>query len=1095
MLKILLGRKLSGKSHYCIEIAKKQALADKKVVMLVPEQYSFECQRLLLTDLGPAISNKIDIHSFTSLCEELGNIYGGNAGRSIDDGTRFILTRRAIESVKDSLLHYDKFVSSTDFINKMVVVIGELKKAAVNPVNLLEFSKTVDSDIFKAKLHDVSIIMTAYDALVENVFIEPLDLIEKTIERLPDNSYFSDKVFIIDEFKGFTEAQFKLLSRIIAANGEVYATFCCDGLVPSCETDIFLNVKKTANRFFEIASAYGIKAEVENINFKGYSVDGVAALEKLLVDEQPRVNECVEGVSICKAKSVYDEVDYCLANIRKNVREKGYRYKDFVIISRNANTYNSIIANAADNFNIPCFTDSRVSVSTLPLSVLVVSAIKATQSLDTESILRYLKTGLAGVGFEEITALENYVYIWSINGNKWLSSWDMNTQGLQKKDDKEALERINDIRSRTVLPLVELKKGLVGTVENMCCAIFKFLGESNTIEQLKKYAANLNDAGRFNEAKLQSTGYDIFVKTLDKIVAVMGDEVLKVADFAEVLSSSLSFETVGEIPQTKDQVLYGTADRIRPMHPKVVFVLGANQDIFPQSVSDTGVFSFSERDKLIDGGFAVSDCHIGDLLDEKFLFYSSCCCASEKVYISYCESLSDGKKSEPSSVVRLIEKAFPNCEKHKYGYSGILNLDGVESHVSGFERVSENYFDNSEIILGLKDYFSKIPEYNAKLKAIEALFGGDYAKLSSDSASLLYGDELSLSASKIDDFNGCHFLYFCRYGLGAKVLNKVDFDAMTRGNIVHYVLEQFVNAHKKDIGTLSDEVISSECDRLCDEYIAMFASDTEVLGQKFVYMLSMLKETAALVAIALNAEFAQSQFKPQYCELKVGNGEPLESVKVKTDNGTSVSLRGSIDRVDTTTDGKVRVVDYKTGVKEFKLSSVLSGMNMQMLLYLYTAVKNGTELLKANIPAGILYFPARRNITDDLPEKYIKMNGLIDGDIDTVKQMEENCEGKIVPAKLRSNGGSFYSSESMVNQDGFKVIFKYLDVALKQIGEAIMNGDITALPLKVGQNLKCDYCDYRAICKLSNNGEFKEVIKLKTAETLEKMENVAKGEE
>jgi ATP-dependent helicase/nuclease subunit B len=229
--------------------------------------------------------------------------------------------------------------------------------------------------------------------------------------------------------------------------------------------------------------------------------------------------------------------------------------------------------------------------------------------------------------------------------------------------------------------------------------------------------------------------------------------------------------------------------------------------------------------------------------------------------------------------------------------------------------------------------------------------------------------------------------------------------------------------------------------------------------------------------------------------LKVGNGEPLESIKVKTDNGISVSLKGSIDRVDTTADGKVRVVDYKTGVKEFKLSSVLSGMNMQMLLYLYTAVKNGTELLKADIPAGILYFPARRNITDDLPEKYIKMNGLIDGDIDTVKQMEENCEGKIVPAKLRSSGNSFYSSESMVNQDGFKIIFKYLDVALKQIGEAIMNGDITALPLKVGQNLKCDYCDYRAICKLSNNGEFKEVIKLKTTETLEKMENVAKGEE
>ena len=68
-------------------------------------------------------------------------------------------------------------------------------------------------------------------------------------------------------------------------------------------------------------------------------------------------------------------------------------------------------------------------------------------------------------------------------------------------------------------------------------------------------------------------------------------------------------------------------------------------------------------------------------------------------------------------------------------------------------------------------------------------------------------------------------------------------------------------------------------------------------------------------------------------------------------------------------------------------------------------------------------------------------------------------------------------------------------IKLTLAGEAIMNGDITALPLKTGQVVKCDYCDYKAICKLSNDGDFKEVAKHKTAQTLEIMENEVKEEE
>ena len=110
MLSLILGRKRTGKTALCVKAAKEAAELGKEVILLVPEQFSFECQRLLLETLGPVVSNKIKIHSFTSLCSEICTCYGGLAGRNVDDGIRFLLTRLAIISSADSMKHYSKYV-------------------------------------------------------------------------------------------------------------------------------------------------------------------------------------------------------------------------------------------------------------------------------------------------------------------------------------------------------------------------------------------------------------------------------------------------------------------------------------------------------------------------------------------------------------------------------------------------------------------------------------------------------------------------------------------------------------------------------------------------------------------------------------------------------------------------------------------------------------------------------------------------------------------------------------------------------------------------------------------------------------------------
>lgn len=1097
MLKLILGRQKTGKTHHCLAAAETAASDGKNVIMLVPEQYSFECQKHLLESLGPQISNRIDIHSFTSLCEAVCAVNGGLAGKNVDDGTRYILVGQAVKSVRDSLKMYARYADSASFIGEMMSVITELKQASVSADALLRLSKNTDSEIFSGKLHDTALILSAYDALVGNRFADPLCLIERTVAGMRDNSFFKGKTVIIDEFKGFTEAQYSMLDRIIAGCDNVIVSLCCDSLVPSHDTDIFTNVKRAAARLISIAESHAIAVEKPTVltDCGRFSAD-ISALESLLAESKvTKFEDSTPNITVCKADNAYDEIDYCMNTIRRLVREEGMRYRDFVIISRGQGVYSNIIDDVSKTYKIPCYLDNRVSVLNLPFSVFMLSVVKAAVNFDTEEILRLAKTGLVGLNTDDIARLENYVYVWNINNKRWLSEWTMNVAGLSKNNvSSEEAERqrketayVESLRKRLIKPLENLCAKLNGAAEEICTALFCMMEDYGAVGHLREYTEKLEKDGKLQQAEYQRAGYDVFIKVLDKITSVLGDSKLNASEFSEILKSSLSFESVGEIPQTQDQVIYGTADRIRPMRPKVVFVIGVNQDVFPAAVSNSGLFTQNEREKMINEGLKVSDRNVSECLDEKFLFYFACTCASDKVFISYSRATANGSAMEPSIELSSIIKAFPQITVAERG--GELNLDEAETEEASFRKLAEHFSENSNTVNAFKAYFSKKEDYNHRIEAIEKYISGVQPAISQTSAAAIYGDEVKLSASKADDFAGCKFMYFCKYGIGARKNEKVDFDPLTRGNIVHYLLEMFVSAHINDIGNLKDDDIKAETDKYCDRYLVENCSDISALDDKFNFMMNIIKDTVSELAKALNREFALSAFRPRYCELKVGDGEQVKGIDVFTDNGHRVTLNGYIDRVDTTADGKVRVIDYKTGSKgdDFKLSELLNGQNMQMLLYLYALLKNGKELLQADKPAGVLYFPAKRSATKE-KTGFVKMHGIVLEDLETVKQMEPDSMGKVIPVRTRPGSQSYYSTESLVTEEAFSIIFRYIELLLQRIGSSLMSGDISPKPLRSGDSLKCKYCDYSAVCRFDPYLDYRDSLECKNKEAVEQMQ-------
>lgn len=72
---------------------------------------------------------------------------------------------------------------------------------------------------------------------------------------------------------------------------------------------------------------------------------------------------------------------------------------------------------------VPVFEDRRQPVINQPLMTLVRAALKiADTGFDTDSVLRALKTGLCPLAADEISDIENYTYLWQINGSGWLKN-------------------------------------------------------------------------------------------------------------------------------------------------------------------------------------------------------------------------------------------------------------------------------------------------------------------------------------------------------------------------------------------------------------------------------------------------------------------------------------------------------------------------------------------------------------------------------------------------------------------------------------------------------------------------------------------------
>lgn len=1086
MLRIITGKAGTGKSRALMsEIAERVARHEGLNVLIVPEQYSHEAERELCAVCGDELSMYAEVLSFTGLCRSIGSEVGGVSERYLDKGGRLLCMALAADGLSSKLRVYSGARRKAELQTMLLSAVDELKTACVTPEMLMAASLNSEGAL-SDKLYDLSLVLEAYDAVVANGHADPTDrltLLARQIEQSPTAGKMN---IYIDGFTDFTAQEREVIKALLIKGAYVTVCLSCDDIEGGSE--VFELSRITVRMLTEFAKERGIECKCECYDGSSTKAPALAFFADRLFSYTSEQTDSNGTLRVIAARDMESECELAAAESVRLVRETGCRRRDIAVAVRGFEDYRLTLEAAFSHYGVPLYTARKSDLFSKPLPALIASAYEIIGGgWELDDICDYLRTGLTGLSEDECDELESYAYMWQLHGSAWTRDcdWRLHPQGYGKDIDEAALEElahINALRRRIVFPLAHFAQAAdsADTAMGQAAALADFLNELRLAELLKDKAQKLISDGRGVTAQEYSQLWELCVSALEQCAAILGDAESDTESFGRLFTSVLSRYDVGTIPATLDSVTAGDFDRMRRRNIKHLIVLGASDTRLPRQQEDAGVFSADERRRLIEMDIDLGGVGDSELWREFSIIYNCLTLPSDTLTLCYPLFDKKGEQCRPSFVVRRAlamtgEKPITADlrQLRMNAAAPALGLAAVSLRKGGVEEASAGAL-----------FCELDPQRMDKLRRASEQSRGS---LSERSVMVLYGKKPTLSASRIDKFASCRFAYFMQYGLKAKPLTTAGLTPPELGTFMHGILEKVARAadEKGGFKYITDDELDRITDCLVEEYVHEKLNDFKEKTKRFEYLFRRLTNEVRQVVRDMANELRRSDFLPLSFELDFSKTPELPPIELG-DDGETLRLTGVADRVDGWVhDDKLylRVMDYKTGHKEFSLADVWYGMGLQMLLYLFSLGANGQELYgKEIVPAGVLYIPAmsktvtaNSNLDDEaLSKESIRLkcrSGLILDDPEVIEAMEHGDKPQYIPVTFK-NGVP--TGSSLASAERLGLLSRHVEKTLCEMSAALKRGSIAADPYyRSQQDNACTYCDYFDACHFvdGENGE------------------------
>lgn len=1114
-LKLVLGSSGSGKSRKIYETMIKQSIEEpyKNFFIIVPDQFTMQTQMDLVKMHPSGGILNIDVLSFGRFAHRIFGEVGGNKDLVLDDTGKSLILRKVAANLKEELPVLGGNIKKIGYINQVKSVISEFMQYGVGSQELEKMITYCDKrGALQYKLKDLSTLYKGFLSYIDKQFITTEESLTRLTHVLEKSKLVKNSVVVFDGFTGFTPVQREVIQMLLGLCQQVNVVVTIDNREDpyqlNGEQNLFHLSKKTIESLCKLAQEVEVKKEkdlwLQPIGTQ--STNRFADNEELVHLEKnlfryPFVpydrDEKIGNITILEAASIEEEVHTLCVGIRKLVKEKHYAYRDIAVITGDLAGYSNQIEEQFKDFQIPVFMDQTRGIVLNPFIEYIKSGLQVVnQNFSYESIFHYLKSGLVDFTDEEVDELENYVIGLGIRGNKaWANPFERMTKEMQQEIRREEVEadvrlaRLNSIREKFMVQIEPLL-GKKRTVQVLVEDLYAFIIKGKVQEKLKEYEDFFVQQGEREKAKEYAQIYALVMNLLDQVIGLIGEEVITMQEFIDLLDAGFGEMQVGLIPGTVDRVVVGDVERTRLQEVKALFFLGINDGSIPKNNGKSGIISDIDREFLLGSELELAPTPRQQMYIQKLYLYLNMTKPSEKLYLSYAKMNGEGKSLRPSYLIGAVEKLFPSLEieKIKQEESQLIQTpnDGMEHLSKLLSNYSEGGLEDKETLLVL---YHVIHGIAGKETGVEALLDAAFTsygeeRLGEKIARELYGQMLQVSVSRLEKFASCAYAHFLQYGLSLQEREEYGFENTDMGNIFHGVLEQFsvlLDQSTYDWLNFPEEEGEAMVGEALKNYVENYGNTVLFQDERSAYAVVRMERILKRAVKTLQYQLQKGKFAPTHYEVSFSSIEHLDALNFQLSEDERMKLQGRIDRIDTYETEEnvyVKVIDYKSGNKNIDLVAMYYGLQLQLVVYLNGALdlEKRRHPDKEIVPAALLYnriadpmVEGRADISqEEINEEILKAlntKGIVNGDEVVLNSLDttHSTKSDVIPVEYKKDG-NLSSKSSVLQGEELTVLSDYVNQIIGEIGKDIVAGKIAINPYEHKTNDACTYCGYQGVC-------------------------------
>lgn len=825
MLNIYYGGENIEKEKFIFEHIKGRSL------LLVPDQFSLQAERDAFFYLDKTGLMDLAVVDFSALGHKILKEAGGPVPPLIDKYGRHMLLTRILEESDDALKIYKGVRGKNSFVERVNMLISEMKRSEVSVDMLREVSESLeDSSFLKYKLKDIVTLFSLYEEAIAGKYLDSEDYITFYGDKMLDSSLVAASDVWVYGFDTFTPKNMLVLERILktarslnivmtwedaaktppersakddagdpSQSGDAAWPGDAGFLAADDREDLFSLTGFVIRNLVEMAEDLNEEVTCQAITGSGRDNLWSKTMREISVSQKDSLQEKDPRITAVCTSNIYAEADRAAAYVLQLVREHGYRFGDIVVVCNDTGLRSGVIRRTFVRWGIPVFIDQKRKVIQHPVVGFLLSLLEIIGSGYRDSaVMQLIKSGFLGFAEEEQDALENYVQQFKIRGTLWKKPFSRMGDNYTAED----LNRFNELREQ-VVSVIETARDRIGkynTAGEKIRGLYGFLADDFMMEdRIEAMAKAQQEAGFLDGAAETGQSWNVICRIFDQIVETVGEERLSGRALRQIVEAGLAEMEIGIVPVNPDSVLVGTMQRTRVGRVKALLVLGANEGLLPLQKTDEGLLS--EREKAVLEEMDLEFSRTEDMVkqEERLAIYRTLSQPEERLYVSCSRIDETGGELRPSAVFRELENFLQSrAESDDSVVLGDLE-DGEVTEIAVSPKGAISYLtdafreyledgklDEDWLYAGLW-YGSHEPEEMERIRrGME--FDNEQNALGGQLADALYrGDRRAIeaSASRLEKYSGCPFAHFISYGLRPEDLRVFEMGPREIGDIYH----------------------------------------------------------------------------------------------------------------------------------------------------------------------------------------------------------------------------------------------------------------------------------------------------------------------